>query len=1762
MSPLRSLCAGITALVLILSARASTLLVDDTFSDGSSRNQDLTANSLNVFDGRTGPTGTSGGANFTRTEAVGSFRLNLATSTSSQAAWAFFTGNQTSTTGTPPVSSGAWTNTAPLALQVGDTLTFLEKFSVSGLKSGQDIRVGLFDSGGTRTMANTTGGQNDASFSNDLGYGLDFFLSPGSPAFLIGKRDLALASSLSSLNNPFLNLGSFPALPGAPGAILPATQTLANDTVYTLTLSVYRKDAGTNVITATVSGGALPSGYSWQVVDGNAPQTTFDSFTAARFNGAAFADSITFTAFQVIYSPALPVITAQPTFASGGTTQTIGIGGQVILSVGATGAGLTYQWRHDGSPLPAATTPQVTLTQLQLTDSGTYDVVVTNGGGSVTSAPVTLTVINGTVSPPPTLDTQPVSQAVNNGTSVTFAVGASGENLTYQWYKNGAILPGANSATLLLASVTPSDAGNYRVAVSNEGGTVNSSDVSLTVLSPNLVVTNLTPAATSGLINPDSPLRITFAGPPAIGLAGTIKIYDAATDAVVDTIDASSPRQTGNLSYLPGTPYQTKTIGGVGSFNYYPVIVAGNTATVFPRNGALAYGKTYYVKIDSGFFNDSLGSFAGINDLTTWRFTTKPSGPAPGSTFLTVAADGTGDFNTVQGALDFIPNGNTAPTTIFIRKGTYTEIVYFQSKSGITFLGEDRQATVITYANNNNFNSAGGVYHRGVLYGNNVSNTVVTNLALRNATPQNGSQAEALILTASSVGQNIVTRVDLFSFQDTLQLNGPTYVSDSYIEGDVDFIWGNGPSFFAGCDLKILRTGGFFTQIRNDATHHGFVFLNCRLSAAPGVTGTYLARIDPNVGQFPNSEVVWLNSTMDNFVSPAGWLLNNATAAPTVHFWEYHSTTPAGTPLDVSGRAPFSRQLTLPNDAQTIADYSTPSFVLGGWSPQLAPLLVQQPANQTVTVGQYATFKVAAVAIPNPTYQWFKDGAPIPNATASSYTLASVAPADVGNYSVVVTNPVGSVTTSPASLSLSSAAPVITTSPASQTVLIGTPAMLTFAATGAAPFTYQWNKDNSPLPGATGPSLTLPNAQVADTGSYSVTVTNSQGTATSSSATLTVVAAAASTPPPLPVIPSALFKATAFGAVGDGVTDNTAAIQAALNAAHGAGGGTVELPASLQPYLCGPITLRSNTRFQIDGGATLQLLPFGTYPNSTTSPSNFITIPGGSSHVAITGAGTIDGQGRPWWNAYNAGTITNRPRLVQVNRTDTLLISGISLVDAPQFNLAFNNPTNITLVGLTITAPSDAPNTDGIDPTGTHYLIQNCAISVGDDNIAVKASAVFTGDITIAHCTFGTGHGVSIGGQTNAGIDGMVVSDCRFNGTSTGLRLKADPTQGGLVQNLRYSDITMTGVPYPIVFYSYYNQLGTPGAVSGSSQITPAKVNAWNAAPPNPLNTSTLPAWKNIRIDHLTATGATGYSILWGLPLADNLISAVTLNNVKIAGGAGLEIYDAADVQLIGDSDLGPLITANALAITGQPQSQSIAPGATVAFTVKTAGASGTSITPPTYQWTFNGSPLIDGPRSDGAVISGATSRTLTLTGARAAEAGQYAAIVSNSLDGYDLAANALAPNSLPVSAISQPATLTVSSAFTAFVTRFGLDPATTGAAEADPDGDGIPNALEFVLGSDPTVPDNTVLPVGSLALNGEGNRVLVYQFDRQISAASAVSSWVEYSEDLVNWTRAVDGQNGIAISITPLDSTTERVTVVIPATNPRIFARLKASEI
>src|SRR5207253_1217248 len=157
-----------------------------------------------------------------------------------------------------------------------------------------------------------------------------------------------------------------------------------------------------------------------------------------------------------------------------------------------------------------------------------------------------------------------------------------------------------------------------------------------------------------------------------------------------------------------------------------------------------------------------------------------------------------------------------------------------------------------------------------------------------------------------------------------------------------------------------------------------------------------------------------------------------------------------------------------------------------------------------------------------------------------------------------------------------------------------------------------------------------------------------------------------------------------------------------------------------------------------------------------------------------------------------------------------LLVKDVTLTNSPNFHLITDDSEDVTIDHVTIKSPANAPNTDGIDPSGWNYHITRCTIDTGDDNIAIKAhKAAKAGRPSCEHflvedCTFRRGHGMSIGGQTPGGLRGLLVRNCTFDGTEAGIRMKAPRGEGGLVEDCTYEKITMRGVKVPIFITSYY----------------------------------------------------------------------------------------------------------------------------------------------------------------------------------------------------------------------------------------------------------------------------------------------------------------------------------------------------------------------
>jgi pectin methylesterase-like acyl-CoA thioesterase len=368
----------------------------------------------------------------------------------------------------------------------------------------------------------------------------------------------------------------------------------------------------------------------------------------------------------------------------------------------------------------------------------------------------------------------------------------------------------------------------------------------------------------------------------------------------------------------------TDTIGGTTFILLRPAYIDGNTAVIYLKTKALAYGQTYYVTVDAGAIRPPGGGTFAVTGASAWRFTTAAA--APGSLAeLTVALDGSGQFCSVQGATDALPASNTLAARITIANGTYHEIMHVSKKSNLTLHGQDRKLTILAGTNNDmqQTGNSPGTANRALLGFDGTNGLVIENLTIHNLTPQDGSQAEALRL--QSCDKCVVRDADLLSLQDTLLWSGRIYAENCFIAGNVDYVWGTGVAYFNKCELRTVGRSGVIVQSRNGTGAYGYVFVDSKLTVDGVSKNNVLARVDASA--YPGSHVAYIDCQMTN-VAATGWTITGGTAPSTLRFWEYRSTDAEGNPLNVTGRVGGTQI----NESQA-ASMRDPMTVLGGWKP-------------------------------------------------------------------------------------------------------------------------------------------------------------------------------------------------------------------------------------------------------------------------------------------------------------------------------------------------------------------------------------------------------------------------------------------------------------------------------------------------------------------------------------------------------------------------------------------------------------------------------------------------------------------------------------------------------------------------------------------------------------------------------------------------------------------------------------------------------------
>ncbi|MBN1791483.1 MAG: glycoside hydrolase family 28 protein [Bacteroidales bacterium] len=393
-----------------------------------------------------------------------------------------------------------------------------------------------------------------------------------------------------------------------------------------------------------------------------------------------------------------------------------------------------------------------------------------------------------------------------------------------------------------------------------------------------------------------------------------------------------------------------------------------------------------------------------------------------------------------------------------------------------------------------------------------------------------------------------------------------------------------------------------------------------------------------------------------------------------------------------------------------------------------------------------------------------------------------------------------------------------------------------------------------------------------------------------------------------------------YGADSGGNVKCTGIINQLIDSLAGKGGGTLFFPSGT--YFTGPIILKSNITLYLDAGAVIQFsddfddyLPMVQTRWEDIRVKNFISqiYAYQCENIAIRGDGHFNGKGQKWWDFWNkvrngdqadskwqtmfksenAGLLQKneylreknaflRPPMVITYECKNVLIEGVSFSDPPFWTIVPTFSDNITIEGVTIENPDYSPNTDGIDLSScTNVHISNSHITVGDDCIVIKSGRDEDGrdanrpteNVTITNCTMLKGHGgVVIGSEMSGNVKRVAISNCVFEGTDVGIRIKTMRGRGGVVEDIRVSNILMYNMVKEGIIITMRYQPTNPEILSERTPIV-----------------------RNVHLSGINIRKAERAIAIYGLE--EKEVSQITFVDMQIEAKNGILVENAADVS-------------------------------------------------------------------------------------------------------------------------------------------------------------------------------------------------------------------------------------------------------------------------
>jgi uncharacterized repeat protein (TIGR03803 family) len=1172
-----------------------------------------------------------------------------------------------------------------------------------------------------------------------------------------------------------------------------------------------------------------------------------------------------------------PVITSQP------VSQAVMEGATVTLSVGtASNALLYYQWRQDngidqtnltdGGNFLGSATSTLTISNSSAANVGVYSVLVSNAAGVAVSSNASLTILPS----PPVIVAQPKSRIALAGETVTFVVGANGSKpLSFRWRRGGTNLSddgnisGATSSLLTVGNVSPADVATYSVIITNTHGSTVSSKARLLVISSTA---------------PDATLSRLYSFSGGNDGANPNGLVLATNGALYGTTQNGGTNGLGTIFQLgpDGTPVPAYSLSG-----------SHDGANPFASLTQGADGNFYGTAFQGGAFDNGTifkitpaGAFTNLISLNI----TNGDLPYAG---LILAADGNYYGATYQG-------GASGRGTIFkiTPSGLLTTIYSF---SGGTSDGGFPHASLVQADDGNLYGTThkGGAFDFGTVFRITTNGTFKTLVSFNNT---NGASSYAS-LARGEAGN----------------LYGTTAFGGSHSNGTI---------------FKISPSGQFTNIYSFIGSNDGAHPIAALFAASDGnLYGT-----TANGGAYGRGTVFRL--------------LPNGTITSLVHFNGSGGASPQAPLADgPDGNLYGTTQYGGADGQGTI-------FRLSFNSP---PQIVVPPTNQTVFAGANISMSVAVTGSRPLFYQWKEngtnliDGGNVSGSATRILSFNNITTNNAGTYSVLVSNALGWVQTVDAILSVTASPPIIVSQPTNQNISPAGTAIFSVNAIGNQPLSYQWRSngfdlaDGGNVSGSTSSALTILSATEGNNATYSVLVTNALGSTTSTGAVLTVIPASAAG--------TRLATLFSFSGNNDGGTPNALAL-----GTNGLLYGTTQLGGALH----------QGTVFSVgtNGAVTAPLVSFA------------------GTNGSLPRAGLAQGADGNLYGTTQVGGTNSAGNVFRMSLTGVLsnLYSFSDPVDGsnPYAPLVQANDGN--LYGFTTSGGSNSyGNTFRINPNGT--LTPLYSFTNGSDGTGPVSALIQASDGNLYGVTAGGGSAKK-GSVFRLAADGRPINLYSFSGGQDGLTPNT-LVQGG--DGILYGTTTHSTIG-PFQFYGTIFKITTNGQFGTLYTLNTADGHYPNAG----LVQASDGNFYGTTYNGGAFGSGLGNGTVFRIAPNGTFITLASFDGFNDGANPAAALVQGPDGALYGTTTTGGwngrgtvfrLAYTSVPQIVTQPLNQITSIGGSAAFSVTVTGAN-----PLYYQWQRNGTDLVNG-----ANVSGSTGRILTLTNITIADAGTYSIVVSNS---------------------------------------------------------------------------------------------------------------------------------------------------------------------